>query len=436
MCLLAAGCGGSPRAGLAPPNFLVIVVDCLRPDHVSANGYQRRTTASLDRIAAQGVSFTRAMSQSNWTRPAMPSLLTGLYPSEHGLLAFQEDEDGNVLSPIVDDSIETVAERLEAAGYATALIGQQAQLSRSFGVAQGFEMYDNQAGWSQVLNRKFLNWLDGSRPERFFALLHYFDLHWPYCPPKGVRGRFNASAGEFDPCVDARNLMAAIRSGEHEVSPAELAAMIGAYDEELFGLDRRIGLLVDALVKRGVWDDTLVFVTADHGEEFLEHGSVGHRNWPWNELLHVPLIAKQPKSWPGPRAVLDDTLVESRSIAATMLDAAGLEPPAGAQSLLAALVGEHFEPRRYVVSETNFSIAVQTPSFKLITDRDGNSPRLYDLKNDPLETTDIAGERRREVAELRGFLADWRQGLVLAPVSTDIVEGATVDQLRAIGYLD
>jgi arylsulfatase A-like enzyme len=324
---------------------------------------------------------------------------------------------------------------LSAAGYATALIGQQAQLSPRFGLAQGFDEYRTQAGWSKVLNKKFLGWLDGIEGRRFFSLLHYFDLHWPYCPPKGIRGRFNKQLSTFDPCVDAQNLRRAILHEGREVTDIERDAMIGAYDEELWALDRRIGFLIDELVARGVWDDTLVIVTSDHGEEFLEHGKIGHQNQAWNELLRVPLIAKVPASWPGPRGAIDDSLLETRSIAATLIEAAGLEPTRD-DSFLGALTASGYEPPRYAVSETNFSFVLQTSSFKLMTDRRGNSPQLYDLINDPLETVDVASEKRSELAELRGLLAEWREGLTLAGKSQEIVERGTADQLRAIGYLD
>ncbi|MFQ5527277.1 MAG: sulfatase [Thermoanaerobaculia bacterium] len=433
--LSVQGCA-SPAPDLPRPDFLVIVIDCLRSDHVTANGYERPTTPSLDRIAAEGISFTRAFSQSNWTRPAMPSILTGLYPSEHGLLAFQEDEEGNVLSAVVDESVETLAGRLKAAGYATAMIGQQDQLSPHFGLDQGFDEYRFRAGWAKVLNRKFLRWLNGERSERFLALLHYFDLHWPYCPPKGVRGRYNKSLSEFDPCNDPRGLLRAIRHEGRPVTETELDALIGAYDEELWALDRRIGFLVDELVERGVWDDTFVIVTSDHGEAFLEHGRIGHQDQAWNELLHVPLIAKAPKGWPGPRGVLDDSIIETRSIAATFLEAARLESLGRSDSFLGALTGAGYEPPDYVVSETNFSLALQTRALKLITDRNRDSPQLFDLVADPQETVNVAAGRRRELAELRSHLAAWRESLMPATAGRSVVDERTVDELRAIGYLD
>ncbi len=437
------GCA-SPPPSLIPeaPNLLLIVVDCLRSDHVSANGYPRRTTKNLDRIADQGLSFTRAVSQSTWTRPTMPTLLTGLYPSEHGLMAY-EVADGKpqakaeeIYTPVLDDSVVTLAERLSEAGYTNAVFGEQAQLSRRFGLDQGFDAYEVHLGGTRSINDRFVEWLDQERPERFFTLLHYFDLHWPYCPPPKALAVFRPKGNPFNPCRGAKALKHAIRSGERTLTEDEIEATRAFYNAELFAIDLRVGLLVEELTARGLWEETLVVVTSDHGEEFAEHGGIGHKNWPWNELVRVPLILKPPAGWPGPRGELRDQVVESRTVVSTFLDAAGLGPQEGNPSLLPALTGGEQELPPYAISESSFAVAVSTATHKLITDEKGAGPRLFDLVADPLETTDVAAANREVVRRLYRYQRNWRQGLAGSAARREALSDEAIQELRAIGYLD
>jgi len=142
--LLAAACQAPPPDLGPPPNVLLLVVDCLRADRLSVSGYERPTTPNIDALAAEGVRFTRAISQASWTRPSLPTILTGLYPSEHGLSNFDESDD-KVRSTRLTDAVTTLAEALKSRGYRTAMIGEQFQLSPRFGLDQGFDFYKHRA---------------------------------------------------------------------------------------------------------------------------------------------------------------------------------------------------------------------------------------------------------------------------------------------------
>ncbi len=436
-----AACAPAPSQELGPPpNVLLLVVDCLRADHLSANGYERQTTPMIDSLVAESVQFRQAISQASWTRPSLPTMLTGLYPSEHGLHTFGETAAGAATSPRLDDSVTTVAEALKEAGYATALIGEQFQLSPRFGLDQGFDFYKHRASDASNIHRNFFRWLRGiGDGQPFFAYLHYLEIHWPYCPPKEVRGKFGSEKSSFRFCHQWRKLRDDILSGAVVLSDADREAMEARYDEELLALDRQLGHLFARLKKDGLWKDTLIVLTADHGEEFYEHGSIGHGQSLFQELISVPLLVKPPAVWPVVVGGSVDAMVEVRNVAPTILEAAGLAMPDGvdAASLVPMMrAGATVEPP-YAVSESDDEVVVRRGDLKLIARRDGTSFALYDLDADPLETRDVAGERRAELARLRSYYEEWQKGLSpVAATEAQEIDVETLEGLKALGYID
>jgi choline-sulfatase len=430
-----------------PPNVLLLVVDCLRADHLSANGYARQTTPSIDALAAEGVQFRQAISQASWTRPSLPTLLTGLYPTEHGLHTFGETATGEATSARLDDSVETVAESLKAAGYATAMIGEQFQLSPRFGLNQGFDFYKHRASDAANIHDNFLRWLGriGEGP-RFFAYLHYLEIHWPYCPPPETRGKFGSGKSERRFCHQWRKLRKDILAGEVVLNGKDRKAMKARYDEELFALDARLGDLFATLKKKDLWDDTLIILTGDHGEEFYEHGAIGHGQSLFQELISVPLIIKPPAIWPVAVGGFVDGNVELRNIPATILEATGLAPASdvktgdlAAKSLVPWMVGSRdaTDAFPYAVSESDDDVVIRSGTLKMIARRDASSVALYDLASDPGETHDLTSERRQDLARLRSYLEQWQKGLrpATASVAQEIDE-ETLEGLKALGYVD
>jgi choline-sulfatase len=432
--LLLLGCHRAPRQ----PNLLLLVVDCLRGDALSVVGYPRPTTPNIDELARQGTRFTRAYAQASWTRPSLPTILTGLYPSEHGLLDLASDPGAE--SAALDDSVLTLAERLKGAGYATAMVGDQHQLSTRFGLQQGFDLWQPKAGDGANIDRRFLEWqaaLPKDKP--FFAYLHYLELHFPYCP-KDLRGKFDEGPSRLDVCADWRQLRDDIRSGKYVVTAADRQLLRARYDEELLGVDRLIGELVEELKDRDLYDDTLILVTGDHGEEFGEHGGYFHGQSLHDELLHVPLVWKPPSSWEGPRDQVVDGTVEQRNVAATFLDAAGVRQlPAGTHTLLPWIRGERRDaPNRYVVSEGVDQIAINEGRWKMIVGREGEGRpgfELYDLGKDPGEKRNLAEGKRTRLALMRQLLASWRKGLHPAPQKRVTMDSETRGGLTALGYM-
>jgi choline-sulfatase len=432
-----AGDGAPGKPPAAPANILLLVIDCLRGDGVGVNGYERPTTPHLDALAAEGTSFRQAFAQASWTRPSLPTILTGLYPSEHGLMDLGEDEGAHVQA--LDESIETFPERLAAAGYATAMFGEQHKLAPRFGLGQGFEVWHHRSGGAPNINRKAADWAAGVGERRFFAYLHYLEPHWPYCPPREVRGRFDDGGG-FDVCADWRGLRRQLNEEGRVLDEAQRRTMRARYDEELLALDAELGKLFADLEARGLWDETLVIVTADHGEEFFEHGGWFHGQSLHDELVHVPLLVKPPASWGAPRGQVLDGLVESRDISATALAAAGVTAlPPGTVDLLPWVRGERGEdaPRPFVVSEAVDKVALRTATAKLIVDRQGDRQQLYDLAADPGELNDLGPSAPPQLATLRREMAGWKRTLQ-PPRHGKVVEvdDETRQGFEALGYIN
>jgi arylsulfatase A-like enzyme len=429
------------------PNVLLLVVDCLRFDAVAANGYPYPATPNLDRIAKDGTSFRHAISQASWTRPSLPTLLSGLYPSEHGVLDLAEDPAAPAAA--LDESVVTLAERLHAAGYATAMFGEQHQLSPRFGLQQGFDVWQPKSGDAGNIDRKLLGWQQGLGTQPFFAYLHYLELHWPYCPPRDLRGKLPEGTSTLNLCRDWRQLRDDMRGGVYKVTPADLQLMRARYEEELIGVDRVIGAMLDELQRRGVYDQTLIVVTGDHGEEFGEHHGNFHGQSLYDELLHVPLLIKPPADWKAPHGQVVDGTTETRNLVATFLDAGHVQPPPRMVSLVPWLLGEApgKAPNAYTVSEGTAQIAVRTPRWKLIMARPGVQPppgappmapggiELYDLARDPGEQHNVAASERRALGEMRQLLAAWQAALVPAKKSSVQVDPETRKGLQNLGYI-
>jgi choline-sulfatase len=441
------GCRGSERlagaatptpAPAAPANLLLIVIDCLRADTVSAYGYERPTTPNLDALAREGTVFRNAFAQASWTRPSLPSILTGLYPSEHGLLDLGDDDAHHAQA--LDDGIDTAAERLAARGYATAMFGEQHKLAPRFGLGQGFQVWHHRSGGAPNINKKLGEWAGGLGGKPFFGYLHYLEAHWPYCPPRELRGTFDRGGSELDFCADWRGLRDQMNAGTKTLDEAERRAMRARYDEEVLALDAEIGKLFADLRARGLWDNTLIVVTADHGEEFFEHGGYFHGQSLHDELVHVPLIVKPPAGWGAPGGATVAGLAESRDIAATLLAAGGVTPlPPGTVDLAPWVRGQGAAagPRPFAVSESLDEVSLRTSTHKLVFAKASGESRLFDLAADPGESRDVAAAEPARAAELRRLLAGWKRGLQPPRKGKTVeVDEETRRGLDALGYLN
>lgn len=436
------------------PNVLILVIDALRPDHLGSYGYARPTSPNLDALAKRGVLFTDAVSPSSYTRAAVPSIFTSVHPAAHGV--FSQGRQVEVLS----DEYTTLAEVLKARGYRTAAFMPNPSLHHSFNFVQGFDLYDDDFRGgkgpayevnetARKINGRFLRWLrgDGSDPAKpFFAYLHYRDVHAPYVPPPPYDRMFPKTG-------EGRQLTRAeIQAQPLDIRTPQrfrdLDSYISRYDGEIRYTDERIAELLATLKKEGLLDNTVLFVTADHGETFLEHGAWTHGTDVYEELLRVPLLLVLPEEKHAGQRV--EVPVQTTDLYPTVLALLGAEIPAGLQgrSLFEAIEGGA-DPHRPVFSEARVPrnkrpsgwgqiVAVRADGWKLIYNRTKRRAALYHLAEDPSETHDLIdrepGKARELVRLLRKFdqentkRSHWRKGQEGLP--EDVVEG-----LRSLGYV-
>ncbi len=325
---LAAACGFQPRQP-APPSVVLLVVDALRPDHLGCYGYGRPTGPEMDRLAARSVRFAEAVSVSSWTKPSVPSLLTSLYPTQYGVFeGSSRDAEGGLESDVLGEEAVTLAELLSAAGYRAAAFVRNAHLQAAFGLAQGFETYQEIETSGAELVERALEWLDGARrkaPSAPFVYLHVLDAHWPYEPPPEAAAALGAAPGRRPGDYALRE---AIHRGIVALGEEELQEIVLRYDAEIRGVDRAVGRLVAGLDSRGLLEGSVLVLTSDHGEAFLEHGRLGHGGDLYEESLRVPLIVKLPGSRDAGRVVR--TRVTTLDVMPTILEIAKLRPAAGA----------------------------------------------------------------------------------------------------------
>jgi arylsulfatase A-like enzyme len=317
------------------PDVLVIIIDALRADHLSSYGYDRPTSPSLDRFAAEGALFEQAYSTSSYTLPSHVSILTGLSPHEHGAEWLTSKVHGTAAYP-------TLAETLQAKGYRTgAFSGNTYWFSREHGFGRGFLHFEDffgsltdmaartaygqiavrvlrRFGYEDIPARKrapdtnaaVLRWIDRDLSHPLFVTINYMDVHDPYMPLPPYRTKFSKQAQPGGRLNWQLRVPPSLR-------PEQLQGEIDAYDGAIAYVDEQIDALVQALRQRRSDRDLLLIVTSDHGEEFYEHGSFLHGNHVYREVIHVPLIVAMPGRIPAGLRVSQP--VSNASIPATIM---------------------------------------------------------------------------------------------------------------------
>ncbi|MEL7061106.1 MAG: sulfatase [Acidobacteriota bacterium] len=318
-CLLgvvAVGCADDRASKTSHPRgVLLISLDTVRADRLGTYGYDRPTSPFLDELARRSAVFEHAFVQLPGTLPSHMSMLTGLYPAEHG-----------VYPPAgrLPDAIPMLQEVFNRAGWTTGGFVEGGYMHEDFGFARGFDAWSSEAQLvyddiERTLARglSFVDDLEGDEP--FFLFLHSYAVHDPYFPPEPYASDFDALPVEGAFAPTGPNFVAFNR-GELEITPEALTWYSNAYDASIRYVDDQLRAFFAELEARGVLDETLVVVTSDHGEEFLEHGSMVHVQI-YPETLHVPLIV----SGPSVEARRIESVVESVDLAPTVLALAGLE---------------------------------------------------------------------------------------------------------------
>jgi arylsulfatase A-like enzyme/uncharacterized membrane protein YbhN (UPF0104 family) len=442
------------------PNVLLVMVDTLRADHLSCYGNTEVSTPNLCRLATDGGTVFQGFSHASWTKPATASLLTSLVPTSHGAMSKPSS---------LSAEITTVAEAFQQHGYATGGIVSNINLAESFGFQQGFDEYhylgpDYLFGAkesssklilyqlsrtiffkfktgirfgdfyqdSEVVNEVARDWLDRNADARFFLFLHYMDPHDPYFEHP-YSGYGIARAANQHPPADQAAEMARLYRGEIEY------------------LDARFGELIAELERRGLYDDMVIALVSDHGEEFHEHGGWWHGTTLFEEQIHVPLLVKWAAGSPGAGADERAHVARLIDVAPTLLGRAGAEVPEAMQGVdLTADLAARSERDRILFAEEdhegNVLRAVRTGTWKWIEANAGN-PRglpeqaLYDVARDPGETeNESADPTSREIITELGRHLEAQQKYADAHKvgggEAATITAAEEEALRALGYIE
>ncbi len=422
-------------------NLLLLTIDCLRADHLSCLGYPTKTTPNLDEIAGHGTLFTQAIAVGPETPVSFKALFTSSYPFMHGGRLY------------VTDTTTILAQVLKDHGYHTAAFHSNPWLSSFFGYQMGFDKFDdsiiksrseslvgrlrkllkamvgdegrlyesvrqiyaslrpgNFYSKAEAINRRAESWLQ-SNSNNFFLWLHYMDAHEPYLP----------SSRLIFPLKKYRLLELDMKAHR---SPDVLAPLIShwarIYESKVAYVDAMMGALLNTLKRSNILDDTFVIITADHGQQFLEHGRYGHGHFLYDELIHVPLII----AGPGVKAQVTTEQVSLLDLAPTILDMLNIEKPKAflGKSLLPLMNGNHPQADHLeAISEADTvqrltevsvgrmprldvnhrRISLRTGKWKYVY-TEGELHELYDLQDDPGETKNVIDTKPQVATDLRG----------------------------------
>jgi arylsulfatase A-like enzyme len=431
--------------GTARPDVILITIDALRADHLGVYGYDRPTSPRLDALAREAVVVRQDISQAPYTKASMASLFTGLFPSSHKAYtisrSFDETMKGSVAgalpqTDVLDPSLWTMASAFEGAGYQTIGLNTNPFLLKEFGFAKGFQDYEFLTNGSELATAdevvaRALDRLDHrAAGQPVFVWMHLMEPHSPYTPPARVRGLFPPRT---PPRIAPENVLPAWIRQEGSLDANFYESL---YDAEIRSADEALGALFDGLRQRGIWDRLVLVITADHGEEFLDHGGFEHNRTLFDEMVHVPLIVKAPGLQPGVR----DIETEAVDLAPTLARAAGAALPAGLSGvdIWPELRGESRGEPWAFAERPGALYMLRTREWKFISNLEAHH-ELYHLTDDPHELKNLAPfelERTRDMRnQLAGVLAKaYEAGRnvrgQLAPISPRVL-----NRLKALGYV-
>ncbi len=438
LCSLLS-CTGAPPAPEMPSGphpILVVDIESLRADHLGCYGSRRRTSPNLDALATESVRFEWTFSQAPSPGPSQASIFSGLYPTTHGM----RDETTRLA-----DEVVTLAEVLSENGYTTAAFVDGGYVSEDFGFAQGFKFWDNSRGAGiRTVGAKALQWLRDHGEENFLLLIHASDPHVPYAPPEPYRSLFLAglespSEGfEPDPEILGRFCESLHGDQAQPLSSADLEYAKALYDGEIRLVDDFLGELMTGVRELGLDERATILFLSDHGEEFMEHGDLLHRQI-YTTVTRIPLLIRLPH---GQHAGTIERFVEAVDVMPTLLDLAAAPAPSLIQgdSLVPLILGPPEPPyvafgRSHFDGEQRF---VALAGRRLIVTGESGRAELYDLFRDPLELHDIAASEPEQVAQMMKRLADWEatvRNTVLSDQQASDIDQETLEQLRGLGYI-
>jgi arylsulfatase A-like enzyme len=484
----------------------VLLVDTLRRDRLGVHGYEKRISPCMDRLAAEGICFNNAVAPSSWTKPSVASLMTGLYASRHGAILYPSATDPNKLAGTMalSQSRVTLSEKLKTAGFRTAAFITNPHIIPSLNFDQGFDTFVQPAGIGEELFQRTSEWIETLAPgECFYLYLHLIDPHMPYFPPEEYRkkfasnepadrapytrkgsplgiqtwlnqykawkpeeesdrfqfdyDRFHALIAKKAPDLAAKMDAERIESeifldfdGKDDPALIERTShLISLYDGEVAYTDDALERFIAWLKEKKLLENTVLIITADHGEGFMEHGTWGHHHNVFGEEIDVPLLFRIPGPDGPYRGTFDDP-VSLVDIFPTVLDILGMTVPREIDgiSLWPAMksADPSILPDRPVFSELILEkqdhAAIFLKDQKLIRTQPPGRPvkwLLYNLNNDPNEQTplDLDGEEDSG-AKIKRILNEFLQNRSLpfrSEGGKDYLSEEEIKQMKALGYM-
>lgn len=425
------------------PNILFLMLDTLRADHLSGYGYERQTSPVLDAFAKENLKAAFALTAAPWTPASVASMFTGLYPSSHRMMPPNDRELAKKGLTRVSEDLDMLAEKLKTAGYATAGVSPNPWITKQFGYTQGFDQFyfiDREpANKIAESGREIIEaWEKKNLRDPFFLYLHFLDPHDPYTPP-----------GEY-----ATKFSGALQRSPFTYSQ-EMQDKINLYDGEIAFLDSELGKFFEYLKSKKLYDDLVIVIVSDHGEQFMEHGDERHGYKLYNEEVHIPLLLKTGRKIDQGR-IISET-VSTVDILPTLLARTGIKQPETLPGV--SLMDENaLKARRGIMSEIR-----KKYDMKSVTDLPGNrlimdvaydetnpdpmksleawvTPRVLGLFNARNEYACMTPINNRGLeAKLRGTFDELHttalKTLVAPLTSGEQIKDETLEQLKSLGYL-
>lgn len=426
------------------PDIILITVDALRADHLGVYGYGRPTSPNLDALARESAVIRDHIAQAAYTKASMASLFTGRFPSTHKTYtvsaSFGAAMTGHVegklpVTDILDEKLWTLPAALSSVGYATIGLTTNPFLLKEFGFANGFGHFQFMSGpgefaTAREVTREALAQLERQSGRPVFLWMHLMEPHSPYAPPVKLRAKFPPRT---PPRPAPRDV---IPNWLDPGGPLDANHYEALYDAEIADVDSALGEFFGALRQTGRWQQLVLVVTSDHGEEFFEHGGFEHNTTLYDEMLRVPLLIKSP----GLHAGVREIQTQSVDLAPTLACAAGAGIPrdlAGADIGPVVQRGASFEPIAFAELPGS-RYAIRTREWKLISNLEGRD-ELYNLRVDPHERTNVVRQSVERATRLREQLNAVLAGAYKAGASVrrDVapVSQQTLERLKALGYV-
>lgn len=426
------------RLGRRKPNIILLVIDSLRADHLGCYGYARNTSPHIDKLAQEGIVFSNAFSQAGYTTASIPSILTSKFPLSHGVWLPEKHK-------LSEDEI-TLAEVLKSNGYITVAFTGGACTSHIYGFGQGFDLY-KEIEWGDIkeINKLVFNWLEQNQNNEkpFFLFLHCYTVHEPFNLPEPFASIYASNyQGQFKDVKLDNVLFEKIHKKSLDYNSEDIDYIISQYDSGIRYYDENIGELLKKIEALKLTSNTIIILTSDHGQDFMEHGTISHRDI-YDVGIHVPLIVRAPYLLPNNKKI--DTLVRSIDIFPTILDMLALLEKNNlaieGNSLLPVMLGQDIGKEHPVYSlgadsNNRGRISLRTRNWKLIVTRNQNECELYNLKNDPGELINLVSIEKEQFKVLKQELDNYiRQSKSPIQKTKVALDEETVQRLKSLGYL-